>query len=356
MKTQIALTDFIEIEPRTLIAQNDLAQLIIAAHADISDDPEHDLGYFNSMFRRYGVKESQISVRGVESLEVSMSNSSIHERTQFFGQRAGEIFAEIYPEAAPAPGHIVHVSCTGYISPSPAQYIVNAKSWADQTNVTHAYHMGCYAAMPAVRMAEGFVSSGENVVDIVHTEMCTLHLNARLNSPEQLVVQSLFADGNIKYSAVPREQAHSGFAVLSIREHLIKDSQDDMSWLPTEFGMQMTLSREVPSKIGAEIKEFIETLCSNAGLDSKEILENALFAVHPGGPKIIDSVQAFLNLSDDQVAASKNVLFRRGNMSSATLPHVWNELIRRGLKKDQKIISLAFGPGLTIFGSIFEAL
>lgn len=80
----------------------------------------------------------------------------------------------------------------------------------------------------------------------------------------------------------------------------------------------------------------------------------SIFAIHPGGPKIIDSVQEVLELSNDQVVESKKVLFERGNMSSATLPHVWSEILNNNYPVGTKVISYAFGPGLTLFGSVFE--
>ena len=81
---------------------------------------------------------------------------------------------------------------------------------------------------------------------------------------------------------------------------------------------------------------------------------NSIFAIHPGGPKIIDAVQEVLELSDQQTAQSKKVLFERGNMSSATLPHVWVEILKDPVAAGTKVISFAFGPGLTLFGSVFE--
>ena len=90
-----------------------------------------------------------------------------------------------------------------------------------------------------------------------------------------------------------------------------------------------------------------------AGINVTEALKS-VFAIHPGGPKIIDSVQDILELSDEQVFYSKKILFERGNMSSATLPHVWSEILEHNYPVGTKVISYAFGPGLTLFGSVFE--
>ena len=83
-------------------------------------------------------------------------------------------------------------------------------------------------------------------------------------------------------------------------------------------------------------------------------LKKAVFAIHPGGPKIIDSIAHGLDLSEEQVSASIKILKSRGNMSSATLPHVWQQILSENYEDRQPIVSLAFGPGLSIFGSIFE--
>lgn len=95
--------------------------------------------------------------------------------------------------------------------------------------------MGCYAALPAVRMAEGFCAVKNKQVDIIHTEMCGLHMDTSDNSPEQLVVQSLFADGHIKYSAIAAKNVNHGFRVKNIREQIIENSQGDMSWIPASW-------------------------------------------------------------------------------------------------------------------------
>jgi predicted naringenin-chalcone synthase len=80
-----------------------------------------------------------------------------------------------------------------------------------------------------------------------------------------------------------------------------------------------------------------------------------VFAVHPGGPRIIDRVRERLELTQAQVQASRDVLFAFGNMSSATLPHVWMQLANDPcVSSGTLIVSLAFGPGLTMCGAMFR--
>lgn len=379
----VYLNQFHVVKPKNCINQNDLLAWIIKCHqeAEVNASPEVPLSseMIEKLFLRYGVKSAQIGQRylecgaisdsgfdGGEIYEISKSQKNgvdITKRTEFFSSRAFPIFKTFYEgsESAGRPDHIIHVTCTGYVSPSAAQRIVAEESWGKNTEITHAYHMGCYAAMPAVRIANSLVIS-ENVnrsnfnVDIVHTEMCALHMNPLAQTAEQMVVQTLFADGHIKYTASENPQAAGkNLKIIATYEKVIANSVQDMSWFPAPWGMQMNLSREVPGKIKLELKKFSNELFHKAGLELNEAMRS-IFAIHPGGPKIIDAVQDVLELKDDQIAESKKVLFERGNMSSATLPHVWNEILANNYPIGTKVVSYAFGPGLTLFGSVFEVV
>ena len=81
----------------------------------------------------------------------------------------------------------------------------------------------------------------------------------------------------------------------------------------------------------------------------------ALFAIHPGGPRIIDELAELLALRPRQVEASNAVLRDHGNMSSATLPHVWKAILEDAeVPAGTWVVALAFGPGLTIAGAILR--
>jgi len=334
------------------------------------------------IFDRFSCSPQKIRRRGVELPDMSESISAeekmysvggaagensygahLGKKMDFFSKRSHEIFQELYSPREAAPDQIIHVTCTGYVSPSAPQQLVNQYGWQNTTGVTHAYHMGCYASLPAIRMADsmtisqGYRSDALCRVDVVHTEMCSLHMNPRTQSPEQIVIQSLFADGHIKYS-INHQKPSAGrcFQIEAVSEYIIPDTAELMTWSPTFWGMDMTLSRKVPEAIQSYIKPFVEKLVEDSHLDLEDTLKNAIFAVHPGGPKIIDEIQKTLGLAEWQVKHSKGVLEDRGNMSSATLPHVWKSIIEDSSTENIQVVSLAFGPGLTVFGSVFSQL
>jgi predicted naringenin-chalcone synthase len=269
-----------------------------------------------------------------------------------------------YAQDDEAPSDLIHVTCTGYLSPSGAQRMVAHKGWGDRTRVTHAYQMGCYAALPALRIAAGFLHTpaalapacgGNARVDIVHTELCSLHLDPSDHSVEQFVVQSLFADGFIRYAMRPDVES-DGLRLLAIDESILPDSAESMSWSMSDVGMHMTLAGNVPTTIAVSVRRFVIALYARAGMPI-EAMRRSVIAIHPGGPKIIDCICAALELDDSQVQTSRDVLFDHGNMSSATLPHIWMRLVNdERVVPGTLVLGLAFGPGLTVCGGLFRKL
>ncbi len=378
---EIWIGDFRPQRPRFTIKQEQSLAWLAAAHARAEWTRTNQVGLSESfrerlekVIHRVCCAPSQIASRGSElsdfehtrwnemaiyRLDENPQGRGMRARTEFFANAVANYFDRAYAEEVEPPGDLIHVTCTGYLSPSGAQRLVARRGFSDRTRVTHAYHMGCYAAFPALRIAGGFAHSPSSFrshagarIDIAHTELCTLHLDPSQHSPEQLVVQSLFADGYIRYS-VAQASDRPGLKVLALDEAILPDSTASMSWMCSEWGMQMTLARDVPERIAKALLLFLRRLYARAGLDLAERRSETFFAVHPGGPKIIDRVRDVLELSEAQVSMSREVLRRFGNMSSATLPHVWGELVAAPEVPTGSIVaSLAFGPGLTVCGAL----
>jgi len=353
------LSSFESVEPRFSASQEAILNFLKDRHNQTSTSEKVNPKYFF----RYSVKPQQIKQRFFECPDLflptdqmvlygspSPTGVDIHKRSLFYNERAREIFQHFYSEEKTPPDHIIHVTCTGYVSPSAAQNFVSSKDWS--TDVTHAYHMGCYAAFPAIRMAWGQSLLGQQT-DLVHTEMCSLHLNPAEMTPEQIIVQTLFADGHIKYRASDQAQGRS-FLVRGIKEKILPGTESDMTWMPAPWGLTMTLSKDVPQKIASHVRAFTVGLIEDLKYSVPSVFQNGLFALHPGGPRIIDVLKQSLDLSENQIQASKEILFERGNMSSATLPHIWKRILESNPVPGTPIVSLGFGPGLTMFGSVFE--
>ena len=201
-----------------------------------------------------------------------------------------------------------------------------------------------------------FLSPSSGPVDVVHTELCSLHLDPTQHDPGQLVIQSLFADGYMKYqldkSAAPRAAC---LEILALRDEIVPHSTQAMEWTTGPLFFTMTLSKDVPILFASALTGFVQRLFKETGLDYTDEKQSAVFAIHPGGPRIIDLSQRILNLDPAQVAWSRRVLRKQGNMSSATLPYIWHDMLQdAAVPTGTLIISLGAGPGLTLSGALFR--
>jgi predicted naringenin-chalcone synthase len=372
------LSDFQHIRPRHEMDQEKVQEWIVETHARAAHRFENkEMGSFRlelqSKVRRLGLGKDRIKTRGIhisDPIQEDEAKMQIYalserpegfgfaERSSFFEKETLQIFESFYPESISLPKHLIHVTCTGYSAPSPAQRLVSLRKAGTTTGVTHAYHMGCYGSIPAIRMGLGFCAlpspSDLRQIDIVHTEICSLHMHPLRHGSEQLLVQSLFADGFIKYS-VKTMNTGPHLKVLALHEELIPDSSHCMTWRCEDHGLGMTLSKEVPVLIAKNIQGYLKRMCELANLDSDKLMHTALFAIHPGGPKILHHIKDLLGIRQEQIEHSVQILKDYGNMSSATLPHVWERMLcDQQVPNGQKIISLAFGPGLNIAGGLFE--
>lgn len=130
-----------------------------------------------------------------------------------------------------------------------------------------------------------------------------------------------------------------------------------MTWDISEYTFLMTLSRKVPLLIKSCINQFVTDLCAKAGIDFEREKENMFFAIHPGGPRIIEYIIEELGLDNGQAQWSHDVLRNNGNMSSATVPYILNEMLQASeIPAGKKIVTMAFGPGLTATGLTLEKI
>ena len=125
-----------------------------------------------------------------------------------------------------------------------------------------------------------------------------------------------------------------------------------MTWRPAAVAFQMTLSRRVPDHIRANVAGVLGAFLARNGLAIGDV---DLFAVHPGGPRVIESTAEALGVPDDKVRHGQDVLRDRGNMSSTTLPHIWDRVTRdEAVPAGALVCSVAFGPGLTVAGNLMR--
>ena len=240
--------------------------------------------------------------------------------------------------------HLVVTSCTGFFSPGIDLEIMRRCGLNPGVERTIIGFMGCHAAVNALRLARHAVRSepGARVL-VVNLELCTLHLK-ETEEIEELLTYYLWGDG-CAAALVTAEPA--GFRLDGFHSALAGGTGDLMQWAIRDQGFDMTLSGQVPTAISRLLAEEGEAI-----LGGRATSDIAMWAVHPGGRSVLDEVERSLGLGKASLAASREVLRRFGNMSSATVMFVLKTLLDTG--GDGHGCGMAFGPGLVVESFTFS--
>lgn len=243
--------------------------------------------------------------------------------------------------------HLITVSCTGMYAPGLGIELVERLGLSPSIQRTAVNFMGCYAAFNALKLADSICkASPDSKVMIVCTEICTIHFQ-KYTEQDHLVSNALFGDG----SAAALIQAEPGqgmcLELQNFHCHLAPAGKAEMAWHIGVTGFEMTLSSYVPSLIKEGIKELTDNLLKGLNTSLSEI---NLFAIHPGGRRILEVIEQELDMTKEDNRFAYQVLRDYGNMSSATVLFVLKAMLESVTPQqmNEPVLSFAFGPGLTL--------
>ncbi|WP_234401965.1 type III polyketide synthase [Thermobifida halotolerans] len=275
------------------------------------------------------------------------------------GHRAAAAALAAADVAADEVGLLTVASCTGYGTPGLDIGLAASLGLRPDVQRLLVGHMGCYAALPALGSAADFVVARRRTAVLVCLELTSLHLQPPTADPQQVVAHALFGDaaaalvlrprsGNTPFTGPPRLE------LVDVAAFTDFGSGDHMTWTITDLGFRMELSPQVPDVLAEHVRPGVKSLLARNGLDLPDV---RAWAVHPGGPRILDVVQDRLDLPESALAASRTVLADHGNCSSATLLLVLQELTGGGaLREGGPVVAMAFGPGLTLYTALLHAI
>lgn len=305
------------------------------------------------VWRRSGVRTRH----GVADPRVEdLSNWSTGERMRRFVAEAlplgKEALGTCLARAGLGPddvGQLTVVSCTGYATPGLDILLARDLGMPADLQRLHIGHMGCYAAIPGLAtVADAVVARGRTAL-LLCLELTSLHIQPPSDDREQMVAHALFSDAAAAVALAP---GRSGLQVLDVVARTDADRAALMTWDVTDLGFRMGLSSRVPRILREHVVGVIEELLAAHGLGTGDVVG---WAIHPGGPQIIDVVGERLGLTDDQVEASRAVLREHGNCSSATTLLILERLLTGGdLRPGDHAVAMAFGPGLTLYATLLR--
>jgi predicted naringenin-chalcone synthase len=250
--------------------------------------------------------------------------------------------------AAGSISHLITVSCTGFAAPGFDIGLIKELHLPASVARTHIGFMGCHGAFNGLRVARAFADADPAArVLLCATEICSIHYYYPWN-PKRIVGNALFGDGAAAVVGVAGKNANAWQASAN-GSCLFADSEHAMTWSIGNHGFEMTLSAKVPSLIAANLRPWLETWLHSHGLTIGDI---GSWAIHPGGPRILGSVEESLGLVPGVAWASREILTEFGNMSSPTILFILDRLRRSDAQRP--CVALGFGPGLVVEAALFR--
>lgn len=244
--------------------------------------------------------------------------------------------------------HLITVSCTGMYAPGIDIDLVEQLGLHHTTERTCINFMGCYGSINALKAADYICRANPNAkVLIVSVELCSLHFQKE-NTINNWIANSLFADGSaaaLVENAENKIDSKPALQLLGFYSELIPDSHSEMGWFIGNTGFEMKLTSKVSKEILKSIKGITGRLLGKTSLTFEDI---DTYAVHPGGRKILESIEEGLEIPKEANKYAYEVLRDYGNMSSPTILFVLQKILHATDDSHKNILSFGFGPGLTV--------
>jgi predicted naringenin-chalcone synthase len=271
------------------------------------------------------------------------------ERMVFYAREALPLALEASRAAFHASGlapraitHLVTVSCTGFAAPGVDVGLMKGLGLEPTVERTHIGFMGCHGALNGLRVAAALAGADPRArVLLAAVEVCSIHYQFA-RERERSLGNALFADGAAAVVGAPPEAAPAGsWRVASTGSVLFPASEDALTWTIGDHGFEMWISRRIPGLILSRLRPWLEGWLERSGIRLEDVRS---WAIHPGGPRVLRSVEMSLGLGPADTACSREVLSACGNMSSPTVLFIVERLRRQGAPLP--CVALGFGPGL----------
>lgn len=246
--------------------------------------------------------------------------------------------------------HVVTVSCTGFAAPNFDVGLIRNLGLRWTVARTHVGFMGCHGALNGLRVAKAYADSMPDArVLVCAVELCSLHYQYGWN-PDWLVANAIFADGAAAMVGGGRPLPEpDGWVLSASGASLLEDSSELMAWRIGNHGFEMALSARVPGVIERELRPWLDAWLAEQGISVDQI---ATWALHPGGPRILEACAQATGIKREDYAISQEVLGEFGNMSSPTIMFILDRLRRRNAPRP--CLAIGFGPGLAVEAALFR--
>ena len=240
--------------------------------------------------------------------------------------------------------YIITVSCTGIMIPSMDAYLINSLQMRQDIIRLPVTEMGCVAGISGIIYAKNFLKSNPNKrAAIISVEASTATFQIQDYSMANIVSAAIFGDGAAS-AILSSYKEDKGPRIKDESMYHFYNSIDIMGFKLVNTGLQMILDKKVPEIISINFPKIIHPFLERNNLKIEDI-NHLIF--HPGGKKIVHTVEGIFRTYGKNIDDTKEVLKLYGNMSSATVLYVLERFMDGDRKEGEKGLMLSFGPGFS---------
>jgi alkylresorcinol/alkylpyrone synthase len=241
-------------------------------------------------------------------------------------------------------GALFFTSVTGISSPSIDALLINRMKLPANIRRVPIFGLGCVAGAAGIARCADYVKAyPSQAAALVSVELCSLTIQRDDLSVANLISSGLFADGSAAVIVTGAGMDSTGPEILATRSIFYPDTEQMMGWKVTEKGFRITLSPEVPVLIREHLGHGVDTFLGDHGYKRADI---GSWVLHTGGPKVLEATAAALDLHKGQLDASWDCLKKVGNLSSASVLVVLEDVMKNRRPAPGTLgILAAMGPG-----------
>ncbi|HMD19353.1 MAG TPA: 3-oxoacyl-[acyl-carrier-protein] synthase III C-terminal domain-containing protein [Alloacidobacterium sp.] len=239
---------------------------------------------------------------------------------------------------------IFFVSVTGVCSPSIDARLVNRMGLSRNIKRNPIFGLGCVAGAAGLARAADYVRAyPDQVAALLSVELCSLTWQRDDLSVANLISSGLFGDGAAAVLVAGDNVPSNGPRIVASHQVFYPNTHDVMGWKISEKGFNIVLSPDVPAVVRENLGRDVDGFLEQHGLTRADI---GSWIMHTGGPKVLEATADALNLRNGQLDASWEALRRVGNLSSASVLIVLDEVMKhRRPAPGTRSILAAMGPG-----------
>ncbi len=239
--------------------------------------------------------------------------------------------------------YIITVSCTGFMIPSVDAYLINKLRMRPDIVRLPVTEMGCAAGVSGLIYAANFMKANpEKRVALIAVESPMSTFQWDDFSMVNMVSAAIFGDGAACVILGPSDEPKP--TIVDTEMFHFYDEIGMMGYKVRNSGFQMILDPSVPQKIEENFDSIVHPFLHKNGLTIQD-MDHLIF--HPGGKKIVQMVESLFGKLGKNIDATKKILRNYGNMSSATVLYVLDEILKNPISTGEKGLMLSFGPGFS---------